>query len=137
VQLESAGSGTRGLVAQADVRSLMAGRNAALAADAGWQARLPAGTRILSLVEARDGARRSQQLVLQSRLSLADSGAALARLLGADGYMPSGSVPGSSRPGLVLHFQGPGRVAMAVLIHNADGTTSTVLNTSAAIEGRQ
>jgi hypothetical protein len=135
VQLETAGSGTRGLIAQTDVRGMMAGRNAGSAADASWQARLPAGTRLLSLVEARDGARRSQQVVLQSRQPLADSGDALIRLLGTDGYRPSRSVSGNSPPGLVLHFQGPGREAMAVLIHNPDGTTSTVLTTSAAIEG--
>jgi len=135
VQLEPAGGGTRGLIAQTDVRAMMAGRSASLAADAGWQSRLPAGTRILSLVEARDGARRSQHMVLQSREALADSGDALIRLLGQGGYLPASRVSSDAPPGLLLHFQGAGREAMAVVSHHADGTTSTVLSTSAAIEG--
>lgn len=135
VQLEAAGSGARGLVAQTDVRAVMGGRNAPLAAGARWQSRLPAGMRILSQVDARDGRRRSQHLVLQSREPVADSGAALARLLAEDSYLPAGSVSSNAPPGLVLHFQGPGREAMAVVTNQPDGTSSAVLSTSAVIEG--
>jgi hypothetical protein len=139
VQLEAAGSGARGLIAQADVAALMAGRIAAAADQARWQARLPAGMRILGLVESRspDGGRRLQHLVLQSRGPLADSGAALARMLAIDGYGPARSAAAGSPPGLVLHFQKPGGDAMAVLTRNADGTNSTVLSASAQIEGRR
>lgn len=134
VQLETVGGGTRGLTAQTDVRAMMAGRDASLAADAGWQSRLPAGMRILSLVEARDGARRSQHLVLRSHEALANSSEALTRLLAMDRYTPGGSVASSSPPGLILHFHGPGREATAVVTRDIDGTTSTVLSTSAQIE---
>lgn len=130
VQLEVAGNGTRGLVAQADLHTMMAGRTASVATDAHWQQRLPAGTRILSLVQARDGARQSQQVLLASRAPLADSGDALARMLAQDSYAPVRSIRGVSPPGLVLLFQGPGREAMAVLRNGVDGTTSIVLNTS-------
>lgn len=134
VQLETGGSGTRGVTAQTDVRTMMASRNASLAAEARWQSRLPAGMRILSLVEARDGDRQSQHLVLQSREPLATNSDALIRLLGTERYTPGRSVASSSPPGLILHFHGPGREAMAVVTRGVDGTTSTVLSTSALIE---
>jgi hypothetical protein len=135
VQLEAAGSGTRGLVAQADAQTMMAGGLPPVD-DVRWHGRLPAGARILSLVQSRspDGARQLQHLVLQSHGALIESGNALTRMLGNDGYLPARSVSRSSPPGLVLHFQGPGREAMAVLTEDADGMTSTVLSTSALVE---
>ncbi|MDB5760978.1 MAG: hypothetical protein JWM30_4267 [Burkholderia sp.] len=145
VQLETAGSGTRGLVAQIDVAALLARRvpSPDVDPDAGadWQHRLPAGMRVLSLVRSRAGERQLQHLVLQSDAALAGSGEALAHLLGRDGYravrsMSNRSSPSnhSSRPGLALLFQGPGREATAVLTQNADGTTSTVLSISTLVE---
>lgn len=137
VQLENAGGGTRALLAQSDMRALLAqsdmqnvtaGR-ASFAEHADWQSRLPQGMRILSLVQSRDGERRSQHLVLQSPGTLTDSAQALSRMLGRAGYAPiGGPVPASQ--GLVLQFQRPGGDAMAVLHRGPDGSTSAVLSTS-------
>jgi hypothetical protein len=135
VQLEQAGGGTRGLVAQSDLRRMAAGHHGGPAGHADWQARLPDGTRILSLVRARDGARSSQHLVLASRDTLAGGAQALTRMLGGFGYAPVQGRPGMPSPGLVLHFQGPDRDAMAVLTRTPDGSLSTVLSTSAPAEG--
>ena len=147
VQLEMAGSGTRGLVAQTDIGALLARRvsspdaDADADADASLRRRLPADMRVLSTVRSRTGERQLQHVVLQSDVALAGSGAALAELLGKDGYrvvrsMSSRSSLSSltSRPNLALLFQGAGREATAVMTQNADGTTSTVLSTSALVE---
>ena len=146
VQMEMAGSGTRGLVAQTDIAALLARRVSATDADVGadadadWRRRLPAGMRVLSLVRSRAGERQLQHMVLQSDTALAGSGEALAHLLGKDGYRavrslssPSGPSSPSRRPGLAMLFEGAGREATAVLTQNADGTTSTVLSTSALV----
>ena len=149
VQLEAAGSGTRGLVAQTDAQAVMAGRvppphtGVPDVTGADWHARLPAGMRILSLVQShsQDGARQFQHLVLQSPSALVESGHALTQMLGRDhylpAYLPAHSLSGSPSPGLVLHFQGPGREAMAVLRRDAGGMTSIVLSTSAPVESAQ
>jgi hypothetical protein len=133
VQIEPAGSGARGLVALTDVQGMMAGRSEARAQEARWQALLPAGMRILSLVRALDDGRMSEHLVLESAEPLAASRHALTRLLQQDGYTPGRVVASAAPPGATLYFQAPGREAMAVLARSDDRLTSIVLSIATVI----
>ena len=128
VQIEPAGSGARGLVALTDVQGRMANRGEARAQEARWQALLPAGMRILSLVRALDGGRMSEHLVLESTEPLAASRHAIARLLQHDGYTPGRVVASATPPGATLYFQAPGREAMAVLTRSDERLTGIVLS---------
>jgi hypothetical protein len=128
VQIEPAGSGARGLVALTDVPRMMASHGETRAEEARWQARLPAGMRILSLVRALDGGRTSEHLVLQSTGPLASSRHAVTRLFQHDGYTPGRIVISPAPPGATLYFQAPGREAMAVLTGGDAGLTGIVLS---------
>jgi hypothetical protein len=133
VQIEPAGSGARGLIALTDVAGMIAGAADKRAERAQWQARLPAGMRIMRLLHAHDAGRASQHLVLESPQALAASRDALTTLLRQDGYTPGRIVASSAPPGEVLYFQGPGRDAMAVLTRNGDGATGIVLSIASDI----
>jgi hypothetical protein len=133
VQIEPAGSGARGLVALTDVPRMMASHGETRAEEARWQARLPAGMRILSLVRAFDDGRMSEHLVLESAEPLAASRHALTRLLQQDGYTPGRVVASAAPPGATLYFQAPGREAMAVLTRSDDRLTSIVLSIATVI----
>ena len=133
VQIEPAGSGARGLIALTDVAGMMAGAADTRAERVRWQARLPAGTRIMRLLHADDAGRASQQLVLESPQTLPASRDALTKLLRQDGYMPGRIVASSAPPGEVLCFQGPGRDVMAVLTRHGDGATGIVLSIASDI----
>lgn len=133
VQIEPAGSGARGLIALTDIAGMMAGAADNHAERAQWQARLPAGVRIMRLTRAHDAGRASQHLVLESPQSLPASRDALTTLLRQDGYMPGRVVASSAPPGEVLYFQAPGRDAMAVLTRNGDGATGIVLSIASDI----
>lgn len=128
VQIDPAGRGARGLVALSDVPAMLAGHGEARMQDARWQARLPAGMRVLSRVSALDDGRLSEHLVLESTEPLAACRQALTRLLQRDGYTPGRVVLSPMPEGATLYFQAPGREAMAVLMRSDERQTSIVLS---------
>jgi hypothetical protein len=135
VQIDPAGSGARGLVALSDAAGMLGGGSEARERDTRRQARLPAGMRLLNLVRARDGDRLSEHLVLESDAPLAACQQALTRLLRQEGYTPGRVVVSPAPESAILHFQAPGREAMAVLTHGGERQTSIVLSTAGRGEG--
>src|SRR5690606_29163148 len=88
---------------------------------------LPAGSQLLSHSSARDGARRSTQLVYRNGLSAGFNGQALAAVLAQDGLTLERD--GGTAFEQVLLFKGPGQEASAVIVRRPDGQSSVVLNT--------
>jgi hypothetical protein len=134
VQLEPAGSGTRGIIALSDLPAMAGNRESERALHAGWLARLPSGLHILSLVTSRDGARRAQHIVLHSPHLHAYNRDALTAMLAQDGYALQQHAPSAEPPGETLSFHAPGREAMVVMTRNADGSSGIVLNLEAMSE---
>jgi hypothetical protein len=134
VQLEPAGSGTRGIIALSDLAAMAANRESERALRASWLARLPSGMQLLSLVASRDGARRAQHIVLHSPHLPANNRDALTAMLAQDGYALQQLAPSAEPPGETLYFRAPGREAMAVVTRNADGSSGIVLNLVAVSE---
>jgi hypothetical protein len=158
LQLESAGGGTRGLITVSDVASFLHERTRNQEDDARWQARLPAGTRVLSRMHSRDGARQSDYVVATNRHSEQINVEALSTLLAGEGLelerdaQPTSSVPftfpsgadsvprratnGGRNPvlqralasGRTLFYRGHAREAMAIIARDAQGNTSLVIS---------
>lgn len=129
VQVEPAGSGSRGLIAQSDLPAMVAGREEERVLHARWLARLPSGMRLHSLTRGRDGGRRSQYLVLGSTHSVAASRDAIVSLMQKEGYALERHVQGTEPPSHTLYFHGQGQEAVAVIAADADGSSAIVLTT--------
>lgn len=126
VQIEAAGSGARGIIAMSDLNNSSARRRKALEDGRRWQARLPAGTRILSDIRSRDGDRLWHQLVLSNALTPEGNRAVLERLMREDGMQLAHQAARAS--GQSLLFAGPGREATASILRSADGASAIVLD---------
>lgn len=135
VQIDPAGSGARGLLALTDAAGMLAGGGKASVHDARWQARLPPGMRLLSLVRARDGERLSEHLVLDSAEPLAVCQHALTRLLQNEGYTAGRVVVSAVPESVTLYFLAQGLEAMAVLTRSDARQTAIVLTIAARAEG--
>lgn len=128
VQIAPSGSGSRGIVALATLRS--AARVASPGDDAQrterWLRRFPAGTRLLSDSSARDGGRRWRHLVLSN----ADDGAfnrdALLQAMREDDLQLRHAV--QARAGQALLFAAPGRETIASILPAAAGGSAIVLD---------
>lgn len=125
VQIAAAGSGSRGIVALADLK-----RSAARpgdAQDAGrWLARLPAGTRVLSDKRSRDSGRLWRQLVLMNAHTPAANRAALVSAMQEEGLHLQHAV--EAPEGQALLFAAPGREAIASIVRGAGGASAIVLD---------
>lgn len=133
VQLEAVQGGTRALVSTTDLKASAQQREQTQADTRRWLQRLPAGSRVLSQVGARDGERFSSQLIYSNGASDAVNGEALKSLMQEDGlrFEREAEVPAKAEsPGArVLLFKGPAKEATAVIGRLADGSASIVLNT--------
>lgn len=141
VQLEPAGTGTRGLVVlsfpagaheKADQERIRAER---------WRMRLPAGTELIGAVESVDSGKRSLHLSARNRLGSELNAEGIKHLLSEDGYrleretvVDNARLPAQLRGGRTLYFKGPGKEAMATLAETAQGDAVLVLNTIVTLE---
>lgn len=135
VQIEPAGSGARGLIAQTGLPDMAADREAEHSLQARWLARLPPGMRLQSLARGHDGGRHYQYLVLDSPHSAVMSRNAIDSLMRQDGYLVEREVQALSPPSRTLYFRGASREATAVVLTHADGSSAVVLNTIVTIGG--
>lgn len=154
IQLQAAGSGTRGLLAVADIAGALRNRAQSQESEARWAARLPVGTRILNRMQSRDGNRQSDYLVASNRHSEQVNVEALSALLGEDGLMLEREAPadlavvaGSSAfvprraaahpatgGGRTLFYRGRDKEAMAVIARDAQGNTALVISRIHSLE---
>lgn len=137
VQVEPAGTGSRGLIAQADLQAMAAGREVEHSLQARWLSRLPSGMRLHSLTRGHDGGRHYQHLVLESPHSPSLSSDAINGLMRQDGYALEREVRAVAPPSRTLHFRGAAQEATAVILSRPDGSSAIVLNTIVTIAGAQ
>ena len=135
VQIEPAGSGSRGLIAQADLPAMAADREEERRLQARWLSRLPSGMRLQSLTRGHDAGRHYQYLVLDSAQSSSLSRDAVNTLMQQDGYALEREVQATAPPSRTLYFRGAAREAIAVILAHADGSSAIVLNTVVTIDG--
>ena len=135
VQIELAGSGSRGLIAQTDLPAMVADRGEERRLQAHWLSRLPSGMRLQSLTRGHDAARHYQYLVLDSPHSSSLSRNAINNLMQQDGYALERELRAVKPPSQTLYFRGAAREATAVILAHADGSSAVVLNTVVTIDG--
>lgn len=144
VQLETAGQGTRGLVAVSHLKAGYALQAARQEEAARLLLRLPASSRIVSQMNSSEGGRHARYLVLSNphgvqlnreRLIglMREDGLALQREAEPDAAARS-RLPAGAGQGRMLFFQGRGREAMVLLGRQPDGMTTLVLQTLTTME---
>ena len=86
VQLEGAGSGTRGVIAVTELTAALNGSTASRNADQRRLAKLPAGFNIVSRTVSADARHRVEHLVLTNTHSVSLNTDSVKSMLGADGF---------------------------------------------------
>jgi hypothetical protein len=144
VQLEPAGSGTRGLVAVTRLRTAISEH--ARIKDEGQKilSRFPSGSRLVSRTNSTNGNQRDEYLVLSNSHSPEFNVESVKRTLGAEGYaLERMSAPGRVKNaasfqagggGTTLQFKRTNGNAEAVIYRGASGDTAIVLNTVTFLE---
>jgi hypothetical protein len=137
VQLEPTDPGTRGVISVASMHDVERNQADDLAARERWLNRLPAGSRLLSLVTSNDGSSAVTHLVFINRHDDGLNQKDLQRLMREEGLeleRASGTGAGKSRDhaqgrsGTTFYFKGSGREAVATVFPADDGQTAVVLN---------
>jgi hypothetical protein len=137
VQVEPAGNGSRGLIAQTNLPALFTGREEEGRLQSRWLSRLPSGMRLHSLTRGHDGGRHYQYLVLDSPHASSLSRDAIASLMQQDGYALEREAQSVAPPSRTLYFRGAAQEATAIILSNPDGSSAIVLNTIVTIGGGQ
>lgn len=135
VQLEEAGSGTRGLVAVSHLKAGYEQYAAAREAAERLLQRLPAGSRLVSQMNSSDAGRVARHVVLANDQPVALNRDRLVALMREDGLqLQREARPVSGADGATLLFQGPAREANAIVSRGRDGVTTLVLHFSHSME---
>jgi hypothetical protein len=137
VQVEPAGNGSRGLIAQSNLPALFTGREEESSLQSRWLSRLPSGMRLHSLTRGHDGKRHYQYLVLGSPHASSLSRDAISSLMQQDGYALEREVQSVAPSSRTLYFRGAAQEATAIILSNPDGSSAIVLNTIVTIGGGQ
>ena len=111
VQIEPAGSGSRGLIARTDLPAMAAEQEAERSLRARWLARLPSGMRLQSMTRGHDAGRHYQYLVIDSPHSPTLSRNAISSVMQQDGYLLEREAQAVAPPSRTLHFRGAAREA--------------------------
>lgn len=154
VQIESSGTGSKGVVATTDLGQLAKRHEAIAQEKARWLDRLPAGSTIASDMRSADGGKEARHTVIVNDHGSVRNRDAIVSLLANEGYVlereagpPADSVASkadtkptpasrSFRDAATLYFRAPGKEAMAVIART--GTrTAVVLNTVSSLKAEQ
>ncbi|MBC7414669.1 MAG: hypothetical protein H7327_07015 [Herminiimonas sp.] len=144
VQIEPAGSGSKGIVSTVDLGELAKNQAAIARSKAHWLARLPAGSTVASDLRSEDGGKSARHTVILNGHGQARNRDAMVALLASDGYtlereVAAAGQTGSSdavRTATTLHFSAPGKEAMAVITQTGE-RSAIVLNTVSTKEANQ
>lgn len=135
VQLEGAGSGTRGLVAVSHLKAGYEHYPAAREAAERLLQRLPAGSRLVSQMSSSDAGRLARYVVLANDQPVALNRDRLVALMREDGLqLQREARPAAGADGTTLLFQAAGREANAIVSRGRDGVTTLVLHFSHSME---
>lgn len=139
VQLEPAGTGTRGLIAISNLGAAVTQHGASTKAEQHALSRLPAGSKLVSQTGSVDGTKSANHQVFMNTHSAKLNAGHIKRMLGAEEFSFEREIPapphtgsaqtGNSRNGTTLLFRRPDGEAVAVIYHNEAGNTIIVLNT--------
>jgi hypothetical protein len=145
IQLESTGTGTRGVAAVSHLKSAYDQQADTRAARDLWLQRLPSGSRILSRMSSSDRGQRAEHLVFINNQSESANRDALRTILENKGFSferetVASDAPGASRSGRLadartLYFKGKSGEAMATVARDSAEKTVVVLNTISSKEG--
>jgi hypothetical protein len=134
IQLEPAGSGTRGLIAMSHLKGAYENRNTTAEQQERLLSHLPLGSKIVSNVSSRDAGRISRHIVVTNTYSEDVNLARIRSLMSADGMTlereTTASQATSPFDGRTLYFRGAGKEAIAVIFRSKDHLISIVLNTT-------
>lgn len=137
IQVERAGTGSRGAIAVADLQAAQGARDDSEQERRRWAEHLPSGSAVYSDMKSRDGPRQSRQLVYSNRQGEAFNRDRLQAMLEREGLrleheriVDGEAAPrsGSAVSGRVLFFGGMGKNGMATINREADGRVFVVLN---------
>jgi len=133
VQLQPAGSGTRGLLA---VSRLGAAPGPHDSPTDRLLSRFPAGSRLLTQTRSVDGPRRAELLTVSNAMGVESNVRHLRRALEAQGYTLERADSAASAPGgaTSLFFKTSGSEALAVIYRDSQGNTAIALNTITRLE---
>lgn len=144
VQIEPAGTGSRGVTAVTHLKASYDSQEQTKTDRELWLARLPSGSRLLSQMNSQDAGKSSKHLVFTNAQSENLNRDQLKNILLEDGMVferegsPSRDAPTKLSEGLhnskMLFFKGPGKEALATIYRDNDGQTTVVLNVVTQIE---
>lgn len=144
VQLETAGTGTRGVAAVTHLRAAYDNQAENGINTEHWLSRLPAGSKLMNKMISEDAGKISIYLLVINTQSESLNRDRLKNLMRSDGFeleheaMPDAKaaarLPEGSRNGKTLFFKGPGKEAMVTLYRDSKGSTAIVLNTITQME---
>lgn len=138
VQLEAAGTGTRGVLAATHLKAAFDAKDQTKIDSEKWLSRLPSGSRLVSRMVSKDGSRYSSHLVIENSYSESQNSDAIKKLLSEDGFSlqhekslaatSSPKLPANTESAKTFYFKGAGKEAMATQLHSYTGLTTVVLN---------
>lgn len=144
VEIEAAGTGSRGVTAVSQLEVAQDQRASARATSDLWMARMPAGSRLLSRMDSEDRSRLSRYLVISNGVDASVNRDRLVSALAADGFsLERESILGGENPrpdraspvnGRMLFFRGVGKEGIATVHRDDRGQTTMVVNVVTAIE---
>lgn len=138
IHIKPHGAGAQGTIAVSDLQAANDSREASDRDRERWLGRLPASTKLVSLTQATDGAKRSLHLVFTNHHDQATNAGHLRDLLRSEGLHVDVDNPvraGSSAG--AYFFSGPGKDAVATISRSGDGATSTVLSLVTTLTGTE
>lgn len=144
VQIEPAGSGSRGVTAVTHLKASYDSQEQTKIDRERWLARLPSGSRLLSQMISQDGSKTSRHVVFsnaqredlnrdQLKNILLEDGLTFERE-GSPGSDASAKLSEGLKNSKTLFFKGPGKEALATIYRDSDGQTTVVLNVVTQIE---
>lgn len=144
VQLEPAGTGTRGVATVTHLKAAYDNRAENRANTERWLARLPAGSKLMSKMTSEDSGKVSIYLLVTNTQSESLNRDRLKSLMRDDGFKleqeavldekTAASLPAGQANGKTLYFKGRGKEAMATIYRDSNGNTAVVLNTITQME---
>lgn len=134
VQIEAAGTGSRGIAAVTHLKVGYDNHAETQAETERWLRRLPSGSRLLSQMTTQDGSKQSRYLVMINNHPANLNRERLKSLMVEDGFLlereskPNKKTAANDNQAL-LFFKGKGKEAVATINQDDQGRTTTVLNT--------
>ncbi len=142
VQIEAAGTGSRGVAAVTHMKAAHDKQSETQAETERWLTRLPSGSRLASQMVTQDGDKLSRHWVVINTHSANLNRERLKFLMAEDGFLlERESKPNKKTAAIdnqaLLFFKGKGKEAVATIHQDEQGRTTTVFNTITSMERSQ